>query len=110
MLERRKGIAVVQDASSADVQVEVLNAGQLETGAEVTRAGASTAMGVIAAESRTTKETKPQVHVRVTAGQYRIEYNGTDRRLKGAAQAVVEGVEKWIKQNRQRLEAQRPQG
>lgn len=47
------------------------------------------------------------MHTTLRVGTYRIEFHGTDRSMKRAADAVAQGVEKWIKQNRSLLEERR---
>jgi len=42
------------------------------------------------------------------AGNYQLEIHGTSQRvIKRAAEAVADGVEKWVKQNRKLLEERR---
>lgn len=99
-LDRKKAIAVVEQADGADITIEVLRAGKLDSGAELTKPGP-----IIG--TRTTKETKPQVQAMLRAGTYQLEFHGTSARMKTAAGAVAKGVEKWVKQNLELLEERR---
>ena len=105
-LKKRKGITVVEQADQADVHIEIINAGKLETGAQRTK-GLSTGLDGAIFGTRTTKETKPQVHVVLRASDYQLGIHGTAPRMKYAAAAVGDGVEKWVKRNRKLLAERR---
>ena len=104
VLDKRKTIAVVEQAEGADLTIEVLQAGKLETGNERTK-GLSTGIDGAIFGTTTKKETKPQVQAMLRAGSYQLEIHGTaSYTIKRAAEAVADGVEKWIKQNRKLLD------
>ena len=105
-LEKKKAITVVDQAEGADLTIEVLQAGKLETGNERTK-GLSTGLDGPIFGTTTKKETKPQVHAMLRAGTYHLEFQGTAPRIKHAAEAVADGVEKWVKQNRNLLDQRR---
>jgi hypothetical protein len=106
VMEKKKGIEVVDRVEDADLTLEITDAGKLETGAQRTK-GLSTGLDGAIFGTRTSQEKRPQVRTTLRAGTYRIEFHGIDRSMKRAADAVAQGVEKWIKQNHDLLEERR---
>jgi hypothetical protein len=106
VLEKKKGITVTPRQDDADLTLEIVDAGKLETGAERTK-GLSTGLDGAIFGTRTSKERRPQVQTMMRVGSYQLGFHGTDRTMKRAADAVAEGVEKWVKENRALLEERR---
>ncbi len=106
-LDRKKTIAVVDDPRAADFTMEILGSARKETGNERTTGSGPGLFGTI---SRTTKEKHQTIHAILIAGEYTLQFEGSaPTRMKQAAGAVADGVEKWVKQNRKLLEERRRQ-
>ena len=105
-IDKKKGFVLVDTAEAADITLEVVNAGQLETGNTRTK-GLSTGLDGAIFGTTSKAEKKPQVHAMLRAGSYSMEFQGVGTNLKNAADMVAKAVEKWAKQNEKQLAAKR---
>jgi hypothetical protein len=113
-LDRKKDlIQIVTEKEAADVTLEVLGRGYIGTGNSTT----TTTKGYYGVWNSTTSEDSvPTVHVGLKAGDYVtiIHGGGPDNQIqlapwRGAAVDAAFKIEKWVKDNHDRLIAQRVQ-
>lgn len=106
-IDKRKNLVVVETAEAADITLEIVDAGHLNTGNVSTRGLSVPVGGTLVSGASSKPEKKPQVHTVLRAGSYSMGFHGIGRSVRNAATGVAQAVKKWAKQNEMQLAEKR---